>query len=92
MYLVFLAAVLILLAGILMYGIWRKHLLIRLLALEYMVLGVFLLFHYVVFSYYLVMRMGYLTFTACEGALGLTILVTIRRTHGRDYFKSFHIY
>jgi len=92
MYLIFLAAVFILLAGMLIYGVWRKHLLIRLLGLEYIVLGVFLLFHYVVFSHYLVIRMGYLTFTACEGALGLTILVTIRRTHGGDYFKSFHIY
>jgi NADH-ubiquinone oxidoreductase chain 4L len=32
----------------------------------------------------------YLTFSACEGALGLSILVVIRRTHGGDYFKSFN--
>lgn len=33
----------------------------------------------------------YITFTACEGALGLSILVIIRRTHGGDYFKTFNI-
>jgi len=78
--------------GIIVYGDWRKHLLISLLRLEFMVLGIFLLFHYSILGHYLVMRIGYLTFTACEGALGLTVLVTMRRTHGGDYFKIFHMY
>lgn len=33
----------------------------------------------------------YLVFGACEGALGLSILVTIRRTHGGDNFNLFNI-
>lgn len=33
----------------------------------------------------------YITFTACEGALGLSILIMIRRTHGGDYFKRFNL-
>lgn len=33
----------------------------------------------------------YITFTACEGALGLSILIIIRRTHGGDYFKRFNL-
>lgn len=36
-------------------------------------------------------RLIFLTFTACEGALGLSILVIIRRTHGGDYLKSFRL-
>ena len=64
----------------------------RLLRLEYMVLGVYLLFHYSRVGYLISLRMGYLTFSACEGALGLTILVTIRRSHGGDYLKSFHLH
>jgi NADH-ubiquinone oxidoreductase chain 4L len=80
------------LSGVFVYGIWRKHLLIRLLRLEYIVLGIYLLFHYAYRGYLVTLRMGYLTFSACEGALGLAVLVTIRRSHGRDYFRSFHIY
>jgi len=33
----------------------------------------------------------YLTFTACEGALGLSILILMGRTLGGDYFKSFNL-
>lgn len=64
----------------------------RLLSLEYIVLGVYLLFNCRVTNYSVVLRIAYLIFTACEGALGLTVLVTIRRTHGGDYFNRFHIY
>jgi NADH-ubiquinone oxidoreductase chain 4L len=84
--------VVIIVAGVFIYGVWRKHILISLLRLEYMVLGIYLLFNFVYLGYSLTLRIGYLTFSACEGALGLTILVGIRRSHGGDYFKSFHIY
>jgi len=82
--------------AIIVVGLWvfsskRKHLLITLLSLEFIVLGVFLLF-YTPASYCLVyFSLIYVTVTACEGALGLTVLVSIRRTHGGDYFKSFHL-
>lgn len=33
----------------------------------------------------------YLVFRACEGALGLSILVTISRTHGGDNFRLFNL-
>ena len=36
-------------------------------------------------------RIIFLTFRVCEGALGLSILVSIIRTHGNDYFQSFRI-
>jgi len=34
----------------------------------------------------------FITFTACEGALGLSVLVIIGRTHGGDYFKTFNFF
>ena len=34
-------------------------------------------------------RLFFLTMAACEGALGLALLVSIVRTHGNDNFRSF---
>lgn len=82
----------LLVRGVFLFGVWRKHLLISLLRLEYIVLGVYLILHYSFLNYRLSIGIGYLTFTACEGALGLTILIMMSRTHGGDYFKSFHLY
>lgn len=83
---------LILLRGFILFSVWRKHMLIRLLRLEYMVLGLLILLHGSLFNYAFIFCLIYLTFTACEGALGLSILVRISRTHGRDYFRSFHMH
>jgi len=33
----------------------------------------------------------YIILAACEGALGLSVLINMRRTHGGDYFKSFNL-
>nr|WDV10722.1 NADH dehydrogenase subunit 4L [Parnassius szechenyii] len=71
----------------------HKHLLIVLLSLEYIVLSVFFLMliylNYIEYEMY--MLMIFLLFTVCEGALGLSILVSMIRTHGNDYFKSFNL-
>nr|UOU85327.1 NADH dehydrogenase subunit 4L [Cordilura albipes] len=71
----------------------RKHLLSMLLSLEYIVLSLFiLLFIYLsMLNYENFFSMMFLTFTVCEGALGLSILVSMIRTHGNDYFQSFNI-
>lgn len=71
----------------------RKHLLSILLRLEYIVLRLFLLlFIYLnILNYENFFRMIFLTFSVCEGALGLSILVSIIRTHGNDYFQRFNI-
>lgn len=71
----------------------RKHLLSILLSLEYIVLIIFLL----LFIYLGIIRhesffsIMFLTFSVCEGALGISILVSIIRTHGNDYFQSFNV-
>lgn len=82
--------------NIFLRGMWvfcskRKHLLAVLLSLEFIVLRLYLiLFIYLnIFSYELFFRMVFLTFSVCEGALGLSILVSIIRTHGNDFFQSF---
>nr|YP_009491530.1 NADH dehydrogenase subunit 4L [Musca sorbens]AWI48594.1 NADH dehydrogenase subunit 4L [Musca sorbens]QAB45354.1 NADH dehydrogenase subunit 4L [Musca sorbens] len=71
----------------------RKHLLSMLLSLEYIVLSLFLLlFVYLnMYNYENFFSMMFLTFSVCEGALGLSILVSMIRTHGNDYFQSFNI-
>lgn len=70
-----------------------KYLLIILLSLEYIVLSLFLfIFIYLIINnieiYFLII---FLVFRVCEGALGLSILVSIIRTHGNNYFQSFNI-
>nr|YP_003587443.1 NADH dehydrogenase subunit 4L [Papilio maraho]ACN91370.1 NADH dehydrogenase subunit 4L [Papilio maraho] len=69
----------------------HKHLLIILLSLEFIVLSIFffmmIFFSYIEYDMY--MLMVFLLFSVCEGALGLSILVSMIRTHGNDYFQSF---
>nr|AAX76847.1 NADH dehydrogenase subunit 4L [Drosophila barbarae] len=71
----------------------RKHLLSMLLSLEFIVLVLFfMLFIYLnMLNYETYFSMMFLTFSVCEGALGLSILVSMIRTHGNDYFQSFSI-
>uniref|UniRef100_UPI0030011A78 NADH dehydrogenase subunit 4L n=1 Tax=Gonypeta brunneri TaxID=2909294 RepID=UPI0030011A78 len=77
-------------------GLWifcskRKHLLVTLLSLEFIVLILFILLYYYVMlmSGELYITMFFMSFAVCEGALGLSILVSMIRTHGNDYFNSF---
>lgn len=79
-------------------GIWsfvskRKHLLSTLISLEFIVLGLFfyIFFVFIINYYDLSFLIYFLTFGVCEGALGLSILVSIIRTHGNDYFNTFNI-
>nr|UAT98088.1 NADH dehydrogenase subunit 4L [Kentrochrysalis streckeri] len=71
----------------------NKHLLIVLLSLEFMVLSIFffLLMYLMLIDYDMYMLMVFLVFSVCEGSLGLSILVSMIRTHGNDYFQSFNL-
>nr|WJZ53061.1 NADH dehydrogenase subunit 4L [Melanodexia sp.] len=79
--------------GVFIFVSNRKHLLSMLLSLEYIVLSLFLmLFIYLnMFSYEFFFSMMFLIFSVCEGVLGLSILVSMIRTHGNDYFQSLNI-
>nr|YP_009192125.1 NADH dehydrogenase subunit 4L [Granata lyrata]ALK03369.1 NADH dehydrogenase subunit 4L [Granata lyrata] len=69
-----------------------KHLLSMLLSLEAMMLSIFVLFYSVsstsgsLNSY---LCLGFLGLSACEASLGLAVLVSLIRTHGNDYVRSF---
>jgi len=79
-------------------GLWvfcskRKHLLNTLLSLEYIMLRVFWIMVLVLSDTGndIFFSLFFLTFAACEGALGLALLVSIVRTHGNDRFGNFNI-
>nr|AXS64830.1 NADH dehydrogenase subunit 4L [Cucujoidea sp. 11 KM-2017] len=80
-------------SGCLSFCINRKHLLMMLLSLEFIILSLFfMMFMYLSFikmEYYF--SMIFITMSVCEGALGLSILVSMIRTHGNDYFQSFNV-
>nr|AMW67978.1 NADH dehydrogenase subunit 4L [Balmes birmanus] len=80
-------------SGVISYSLKRKHLLSTLLSLEFIVLSLFymLVFYLMNYNYEYFFSMIFLTFSVCEGALGLSILVSMIRTHGNDYFQSFSI-
>nr|YP_010454739.1 NADH dehydrogenase subunit 4L [Heptagenia ngi]QXT45756.1 NADH dehydrogenase subunit 4L [Heptageniidae sp. YW03BF02]QZZ23915.1 NADH dehydrogenase subunit 4L [Heptagenia ngi] len=79
--------------GVIVFVSNRKHLLATLLSLEFIVLGIYTLLFIYLMSLGLEMyfTMVFLTFAVCEGALGLSILVSMIRTHGNDYFQSFSV-
>nr|YP_010586351.1 NADH dehydrogenase subunit 4L [Limnocentropus hysbald]UZZ44126.1 NADH dehydrogenase subunit 4L [Limnocentropus hysbald] len=71
----------------------RKHLLIILLSLEFIMLNIFLfLFMYLMMlmnNYYFLML--FLVISVCEGVLGVSILVYMTRIYGNDYFQVFNL-
>nr|UEK75619.1 NADH dehydrogenase subunit 4L [Epistrophe bashanensis] len=79
--------------GIFIFISNRKHLLSMLLSLEYIVLSLFyLLFIYLnMLNYESYFSMVFMTFSVCEGVLGLSVLVSMIRMYGNDYFQSFNI-
>nr|QNE85371.1 NADH dehydrogenase subunit 4L [Paracoenia fumosa] len=89
----YLFSMILFIIGLLVFVSNRKHLLSMLLSLEYIVLILFfILFIYLnLMEYEFFFSMMFLTFSVCEGALGLSILVSMIRTHGNDYFQSFNI-
>nr|UQJ75270.1 NADH dehydrogenase subunit 4L [Pterotermes occidentis]URX54392.1 NADH dehydrogenase subunit 4L [Pterotermes occidentis] len=79
-------------------GIWsfssnRKHLLATLLSLEFMVLVLFVIiyFYLCLYNYELYFVMLFLVFSVCEGSLGLSVLVSMIRGFGNDYFQSYSV-
>nr|ADE18192.1 NADH dehydrogenase subunit 4L [Bombyx mandarina]ADE18283.1 NADH dehydrogenase subunit 4L [Bombyx mandarina]ADE18582.1 NADH dehydrogenase subunit 4L [Bombyx mandarina] len=69
----------------------NKHLFVVLLSLEFIVLSIFFFFFFflIFIDYDMYMLMVFLVFSVCEGSLGLSILVSMIRSHGNDYFQSF---
>nr|YP_010437818.1 NADH dehydrogenase subunit 4L [Neurobasis chinensis]UTB53950.1 NADH dehydrogenase subunit 4L [Neurobasis chinensis] len=84
---------LLFLAGIYSFVSKRKHLLSTLISLEFIFLSLFfcmfvMLIFYMFDMYFL---LYFLSFSVCEGALGLSLLVSMIRTHGTDFFGVFNM-
>lgn len=79
-------------SGLLSFSIKRKHLIIMLLSLEFLILRVYLVLFSCLFRYSceFFFSMIFLSFRVCERVLGLSILVSLIRTHGNDYFQNFN--
>lgn len=82
------------LIGGVIYCLNRKHLLIMLLMLEFIILNLFMLI--VVYLriigldyYYLIL---FFVISVCEGVLGLSLLVYMIRFLGNDYFYIFNVF
>nr|AND96096.1 NADH deshydrogenase subunit 4L [Onthophagus falculatus] len=80
-------------SGLISFTMKRKHLLLMLLSLEFIILSLFfnLYFYLSFFFFEYFFSMVFLTMSVCEGALGLSILVSLIRTHGNDYYNTFNV-
>nr|ANJ70505.1 NADH dehydrogenase subunit 4L [Hygrotus inaequalis] len=79
--------------GLMVFSLKRKHLLLMLLSMEFIILSLYILL-FLFLSYYEVenfFSMMFLVFCVCESVLGLSILVSLIRTHGNDYFFSLNL-
>nr|YP_010714882.1 NADH dehydrogenase subunit 4L [Cladiscus yunnanus]WDE20696.1 NADH dehydrogenase subunit 4L [Cladiscus yunnanus] len=89
----YLSFIILFILGSLSFSMKRKHLLLMLLSLEFLVLsmflGLFFYFNMMMYEYYF--SLIFISFSVCEGALGLSLLVFMIRTHGNDYFQTFNI-
>nr|QEJ81447.1 NADH dehydrogenase subunit 4L [Stenocladius sp. FM17] len=70
-----------------------KHLLLMLLSLEFIVISIYYGLYYCICNYYYenYFVILFLTMSVCEGAVGLSILVSMIRSYGNDYFFSFSL-
>nr|YP_009441925.1 NADH dehydrogenase subunit 4L [Dryocoetes autographus]AOY40133.1 NADH dehydrogenase subunit 4L [Dryocoetes autographus] len=78
-------------SGMVVYVLKYKHFLLMLLSLEVMVLSIYMMmfFYFFQFQSEEFINMIYLAMSVCEGALGLTLLVVLIRTHGMDMILMF---
>nr|AYR05209.1 NADH dehydrogenase subunit 4L [Anthribidae sp. 2 ACP-2013] len=89
--LIFMLVYFMFMSGVMMFSFQRKHFLIMLLSLEFMVISLYL-FYSILFSFLdneFFFLMIFLTLSVCEGALGLSILVFLIRSFGNDFMLSF---
>lgn len=88
-----LISILIFFSGVLVFRIKRKYFLLILLRLEFIILSLyfnlFIFLNLINNEYFF--SIIFLSFRVCEGTLGLSILVSLIRSHGNDYFQRFSI-
>uniref|UniRef100_A0AAU7GHC7 NADH-ubiquinone oxidoreductase chain 4L n=1 Tax=Mecysmoderes ater TaxID=3158840 RepID=A0AAU7GHC7_9CUCU len=79
------------LSGLLAYILKYRHFLLMLLSLEFMVLSIymFMFMYLAIFGMEGFFVMFFLAMSVCEGALGLSLLVMIIRSHGSDFLMMY---
>nr|AXS65215.1 NADH dehydrogenase subunit 4L [Chrysomeloidea sp. 4 KM-2017] len=82
--------VVLFLMGVVSFVLFRKHFLMMLLSLEFLVLSLYLaiFLYFSFYDYEHFFSLIFLTMSVCEGSLGLAILVMMIRSHGNDYVMS----
>nr|YP_010946696.1 NADH dehydrogenase subunit 4L [Malaccina sinica]WGO57414.1 NADH dehydrogenase subunit 4L [Malaccina sinica] len=82
---------LLFICGVWVFSFNQNHLLITLLSLEFIVLSLYMIIFYFLnlCNFEVYFGLIFLTFSVCEGALGLSILVSMIRSYGNDYFQSY---
>nr|AML26519.1 NADH dehydrogenase subunit 4L [Staphylinidae sp. BMNH 1274674] len=79
--------------GIVSFSINRKHLLLMLLSLEFIMISLyfFIVIYLSSFNFEMYFCLIFLTMSVCEGVLGLAVLVSLIRFSGNDYFQSLSV-
>nr|ARH54115.1 NADH dehydrogenase subunit 4L [Bembidion varium] len=80
-------------SGLIVFSSKRKHMLLMLLSLEFIILSLYMLIYIYLslYDYEFYFSMIFLVFCVCESVLGLSILVSLIRTHGNDFFFSMNM-
>nr|WNV22579.1 NADH dehydrogenase subunit 4L [Psylliodes kiesenwetteri] len=78
-------------SGVISFALNRKHLLLMLLSLEFILISLYLnIFLYLsMMNYEFFFSMIFLSVSVCEGVLGLSILIMMVRVHGNDFILTF---
>nr|YP_001083072.1 NADH dehydrogenase subunit 4L [Epiperipatus biolleyi]ABF93290.1 NADH dehydrogenase subunit 4L [Epiperipatus biolleyi] len=86
----FLIPIMFMIVGVVSFVMFRVHLLSMLLSLEFIMLNIFwvMISWLVYMGKELFLSLIFLTLTACEASLGLSLLVSLIRSHGNDMFGS----
>nr|APX39412.1 NADH dehydrogenase subunit 4L [Gastrophysa janthina] len=78
-------------SGLVMFSLKRKHFLLMLLSIEFMIISLFLnlIIYLSSMNYEYFFSMIFMTMSVCEGSLGLCILILMVRNYGNDYITTF---
>nr|ATF28665.1 NADH dehydrogenase subunit 4L [Typhlocyba sp. EMHAU-15062510] len=80
--------------GMLCLILIRKHILLCLISLEFVVLSLLLmiLMYCMMYDYSFYLYLVMMTFYVCEAVLGLSVIVYMIRCHGNDYLSSMFLW
>nr|UBQ33980.1 NADH dehydrogenase subunit 4L [Cysteochila lineata] len=71
----------------------RNHLLLTLIGIEFLMIIIFMMmyFNFITFGVELYFLMVFLVMLVCEGSLGLSMLISMIRSHGSDMVNSLYM-